>query len=97
MQGRFTNGASAFAFTLSLCHFVALSLLAPVPGLSEPVVLMGRDLPAFIGAPVGNLRIVNARGAAIPFQIDEKTAGEIISPTAAWSRMPTPRRPAEPG
>lgn len=75
MQGRFTNGASAFAFTLSLCHFVALSLLAPVPGLSEPVVLMGRDLPAFIGAPVGNLRIVNARGAAIPFQIDEKTAG----------------------
>ena len=64
-----------FSFALSLCHLVILSLLMSVPAFAEPVVLIGRDLPAFIGVPVGNLRIVNARGVAIPFQIDEKTAG----------------------
>ncbi len=44
-----------------------------------PVVLCGRDFPAFIGVPLGNLRIVDGRGVAIPFQIDEKTlAGDYI-------------------
>jgi hypothetical protein len=48
---------------------------------AEPVVLNGSMLPQFIGTPIAHLRIVNSHGAAIPFQIDERTAaGDYICP-----------------
>ena len=49
---------------------------------SEPVVLRGLMVPSLIGVPVGRLRLVNSKGTAIPFQIDEITAGaEYICPS----------------
>ena len=54
--------------------------------LSEPVVLCGRAFPALIGIPVANLRVEDARGVAIPFQIDEITgSGDYVGNGGAES------------
>jgi len=38
---------------------------------AEPVVITGGDLPGLLGRPVSSLRVLNLRGEAIPFQVDE--------------------------
>jgi hypothetical protein len=40
-------------------------------GFCEPVVLVGKMVPSFLGKPVGSLRVVDHTGTCIPFQIDE--------------------------
>ena len=48
---------------------------------SEPVVLVGKMLPAFVGKPIKNIRIIDHTGACIPFQIDEiDSAGDYVCP-----------------
>lgn len=49
--------------------------------LAEPVVLNGAMVPAFVGTPIADLRLINDHGNPIPFQVDEITAGgEYICP-----------------
>ena len=49
---------------------------------SEPVVLVGKMVPAFVGKPIKNIRIIDHTGACIPFQIDEiDSAGDYICPS----------------
>ena len=44
-------------------------------GFSEPVILSGSAFPSLAGVPIRGLRVVNSKGVAIPFQIDERTGG----------------------
>jgi hypothetical protein len=53
--------------------FIAVSMAGS--GFSEPVVLSGSAFPSLTGAPIRELRVVTSKGVAIPFQIDERTAG----------------------
>jgi hypothetical protein len=64
--------SSFSAFILHPSSFILffISLLS-----AEPIVMNGAMLPEFIGTPLSHLRIVNNKGAAIPFQIDERTVG----------------------
>jgi hypothetical protein len=56
------------------------TILATGAICAEPVVLSGSSFPSLVGRPVSALRIIGGNGAAIPFQIDEKTeSGEYIS------------------
>ena len=50
--------------------------------LSEPIIMNGAMVPSMLGVPMNRLRVVNGRGAAVPFQIDEITpGGEYICPS----------------
>jgi len=53
--------------------FFFLLTCLTLSGMSEPIVITGAMVPAFLGKPISNLRLVDHRGAAIPFQIDEVT------------------------
>ena len=65
-----------------LCTATVLGMLACCATASGgPIVLNGAMLPDLIGTSVSSVRVINGRGAAIPFQIDEKTNdGEYICP-----------------
>jgi hypothetical protein len=39
----------------------------------EPIIMTGSMTPGLLGKPVQSLRLINHRGEAIPFQIDEVT------------------------
>jgi hypothetical protein len=48
---------------------------------AEPVVINGSMVPALLGTPIADLRMVNYQGIAIPFQVDEITpGGEYVCP-----------------
>lgn len=56
-------------------------LIAFALSSAEPIVLNGAMVPELVGAKIGALRVVNANGEAIPFQIDEITeGGEYVCP-----------------
>ena len=48
-------------------------LCAALACMSEPVVITGSMVPAFLGKPIERLRLVDHNNTAIPFQIDEVT------------------------
>jgi hypothetical protein len=59
--------------------FISLVCYATVYG--GPIVINGTMIPDFIGTAVSSVRVINDRGSAVPFQIDEKTNdGEYICP-----------------
>ncbi|MCU0608830.1 MAG: hypothetical protein MUF22_03560 [Chitinispirillaceae bacterium] len=63
---------------------IAALLFAVNAVFAEPVVITGAMVPEFIGTKVSGLRVINDRGAVVPFQIDEKTlSGEYVCPQGA--------------
>jgi hypothetical protein len=49
---------------------------------AEPVVLVGKMVPSFLGKRIANLRVVNHSRACIPFQIDQvDSAGDYVCPS----------------
>ncbi len=54
---------------------LSITVFLSSPDFSEPVVLSGSAFPSLAGVPIRSLRIVNSKGVAIPFQIDERTGG----------------------
>jgi len=66
---------NACSKTVLAAQLVALLAVLSMP-VCEPIVVTGSMVPAFLGKPVQSLRIVNCRGAAIPFQIDEVAADQ---------------------
>jgi hypothetical protein len=68
-----------FGYFIAAAALVALAGHAPAS--AGPIVLNGAMLPDFLGGPVSALRVIDGCGAAIPFQVDEKTNdGEYICP-----------------
>ncbi|MBN1129776.1 MAG: hypothetical protein JXA71_12355 [Chitinispirillaceae bacterium] len=48
---------------------------------AEPIVVHGAMLPALLGIPVHDIRVIDERGKAVPFQLDEMTPeGEYVCP-----------------
>lgn len=46
---------------------------------ADPAIIAGRELPRLLGKPISSIVVLNGRGAAIPFQIDEVTKeGEYV-------------------
>jgi hypothetical protein len=59
--------------------FILFLIISLIP--AEPIVLNGAMIPELLGAKVASIRVVNSRGVAIPFQIDEVTkGGEYVCP-----------------
>lgn len=60
--------------------FLAIHGVYTAPA-AEPVVINGSMVPALVGTPIADLRMVNYQGIAIPFQVDEITpGGEYVCP-----------------
>jgi hypothetical protein len=50
---------------------IALLLVLPATVFPEPIIVTGRMVPAFLGKPIRNLRLVDHDRNPIPFQIDQ--------------------------
>jgi hypothetical protein len=63
---------------LRWCLFIALLCAA---GFAEPVVLVGKMVPSFIGKRISDIRVVDHKGVCIPFQIDQiDSVGDYVCP-----------------
>jgi hypothetical protein len=61
----------------------AIFLIIILAGIlySDPIVVTGKMLPAFLGKNIRNIRVTNHTGASIPFQIDEVEDNDYICPS----------------
>lgn len=55
---------------MPVLFFIVLSVLSNSV-FSEPIIITGSMVPAFLGKPIDRLRIVDHHNKAIPFQIDQ--------------------------
>ncbi|MDR0308220.1 MAG: hypothetical protein LBI42_15505 [Chitinispirillales bacterium] len=81
---RFRIGKSFFklnGYGLSApLKFVSLLvLILTFSSLAQPIILTGKELPKLLGNSVASIRVLDLRGNAIPFQIDQVTSdGEYV-------------------
>ena len=58
-------------FLSTIGIFCSLFIFLPRCAVGEPIVVLGSMVPSLVGKPIERLRLVDHRGSAIPFQIDE--------------------------
>ncbi len=76
----FIHRGTLILFSKSACAVAGL-LIFPCVVAAEPIVLTGNMVPSLLGKSVSALRVVNAAGVCIPFQIDEVEDNDYVCPS----------------
>jgi len=59
------------------CHQILLTVVAiAFCAAASPVIITGKELPKLLGKPVNSLRVLDFKGNAVPFQVDQVTSSD---------------------